>query len=157
MRQIAALFALVLALLATLSVATPALAQGPAGSDPQPELMPQRAASAELPEAGPAQPKPRTRDLVIFWSFGGLVIIGAIAVITRKNPVVAVMCLVGTFIATLGWEAFTWQTIGLLIGGLLAAPFGAVLVKRMAARTLMVAVGILLIVTSAAAIVSYFW
>jgi uncharacterized membrane protein YfcA len=62
-----------------------------------------------------------------------------------------------TFIATLGWEAFTLQTIGLLIGGLLAAPFGAILVKRMAARTLMVAVGILLIVTSAAAIAAYFW
>lgn len=61
-----------------------------------------------------------------------------------------------TFIATLGWKAFTLQTIGLLIGGLLAAPFGAVLVKRLSARTLMTAVGVLLVLTSAAAITTYF-
>ncbi len=30
-----------------------------------------------------------------------------------------------TFIAALGWEAFTTATLGLLIGGVLAAPFGA--------------------------------
>lgn len=57
-----------------------------------------------------------------------------------------------TFIATLGWEAFTFQTIGLLAGGVLAAPFGAVLVKRMRARLLMAFVGMLLIITSAVAI-----
>ena len=57
-----------------------------------------------------------------------------------------------TFIATLGWEAFTMQTIGLLLGGVAAAPLGAILVKRMEARTLMGFVGVLLIVTSAVAI-----
>ena len=35
-----------------------------------------------------------------------------------------------TFIATLGWKAFTFATLGLLIGGVLAAPFGAWIAKR---------------------------
>lgn len=57
-----------------------------------------------------------------------------------------------TFLATLGWEAFTLQTIGILIGGIVAAPFGAVLVKRLSARTLMAFVGVLLVLTSCIAI-----
>lgn len=57
-----------------------------------------------------------------------------------------------TFIATLGWRAFTFATIGLLIGGLLAAPFGALLVKRLSARRLMGFVGSLLVATSAASL-----
>ncbi len=31
-----------------------------------------------------------------FWIFGGLTVIGAVATITRRNPVVAAICLVGT-------------------------------------------------------------
>lgn len=54
-----------------------------------------------------------------------------------------------TFLGALGWEAFTFQVIGLLIGGLVAAPFGAALVKRLAPRALLTMVGILLILTSA--------
>jgi uncharacterized protein len=54
-----------------------------------------------------------------------------------------------TFFMTLGWAAFTLQTVGILIGGLLAAPFGAVLAKRVPARTLMALVGTLLTITSA--------
>jgi uncharacterized membrane protein YfcA len=54
-----------------------------------------------------------------------------------------------TFIATLGWEQFTTATLGLLIGGLLAAPLGAVLAKRITADLLMILVGIVLILTSA--------
>jgi uncharacterized protein len=57
-----------------------------------------------------------------------------------------------TFIATLGWKAFTFVTLGLLIGGVLAAPFGAILVKRVSARKLMAFVGALLVATSAASI-----
>jgi uncharacterized membrane protein YfcA len=57
-----------------------------------------------------------------------------------------------TFIVTLGWRAFTFATVGLLIGGLLAAPFGALLVKRLSARKLMGFVGSLLVATSAASI-----
>ena len=53
-----------------------------------------------------------------------------------------------TFIAALGWEAFTVATIGLLIGGVLAAPLGAFVVKKARAPILLVAVGILLTLTS---------
>jgi uncharacterized membrane protein YfcA len=57
-----------------------------------------------------------------------------------------------TFIATLGIGAFTFQAMGLLIGGLLAAPFGAILAKRVPARQLMAMVGTLLLITSCYAI-----
>lgn len=52
------------------------------------------------------------------------------------------------FIANIGFEAFTLATVGLLIGGLLAAPFGAVLARRIPARTLMTMVGVVLTLTS---------
>lgn len=53
-----------------------------------------------------------------------------------------------TFIASLGWKAFTVATVGLLIGGVLAAPFGAYIAKRVEAKKLLFAVGILLVITS---------
>ncbi|MBX9730125.1 MAG: sulfite exporter TauE/SafE family protein [Sphingomonas sp.] len=53
-----------------------------------------------------------------------------------------------TFIATMGFAAFTVATFGILIGGLIAAPFGAVLARRIPARALMVMVGMLLTTTS---------
>jgi uncharacterized membrane protein YfcA len=53
-----------------------------------------------------------------------------------------------TFIFTLGWEAFTTATLGLLIGGVAAAPLGAFVVKRAPAKGLLVLVGCLLTVTS---------
>ena len=54
-----------------------------------------------------------------------------------------------TFISALGSAAFTLQTFGILIGGLLAAPLGGVLAKRVPARPLMAMVGVLLTLTSA--------
>lgn len=54
-----------------------------------------------------------------------------------------------TFIATLGFEAFTTATVGLLIGGVAAAPLGALLVKRVNARILLGLVGVVLTLTSA--------
>ena len=48
----------------------------------------------------------------------------------------------------MGWEAFTLATVGLLIGGVIAAPFGALLAKRVEAKTLMLLVGIVLTATS---------
>lgn len=54
-----------------------------------------------------------------------------------------------TFILTLGWEMFTVATVGLLIGGVAAAPLGAFVVKRAPARTLLILVGALLVITSA--------
>jgi uncharacterized membrane protein YfcA len=53
-----------------------------------------------------------------------------------------------TFLATLGWEAFTIATLGLLIGGVLAAPFGAFIAKRINPDTLLTFVGALLTLTS---------
>ena len=53
-----------------------------------------------------------------------------------------------TFYVKMGLAAFTLQTIGILLGGLLAAPLGGVLAKRVSARGLMAAVGVLLTVTS---------
>jgi len=53
-----------------------------------------------------------------------------------------------TFLATLGWEAFTTATLGLLIGGVCAAPFGAWIAKRVNADTLLTFVGALLTAVS---------
>lgn len=53
-----------------------------------------------------------------------------------------------TFISQLGWAAFTVTTVGLLIGGVIAAPFGAILAKRVPAQRLMLLVGIILTLTS---------
>ncbi len=52
------------------------------------------------------------------------------------------------FIVTLGWEDFTKATLGLLLGGVVAAPFGAILAKRLPARALMIMVGVVLTITS---------
>lgn len=52
------------------------------------------------------------------------------------------------FISQLGIAAFTIAAVGLIIGGLLAAPLGAFLVKRIAAKNLLTLVGFLLIATS---------
>jgi uncharacterized membrane protein YfcA len=54
-----------------------------------------------------------------------------------------------TFISQLGLAAVTIATVGLLIGGVLAAPLGAVLAKRVPARALLLMVGAILVVTSA--------
>ena len=53
-----------------------------------------------------------------------------------------------TFLFTIGLEAVSTATLGLLIGGVLAAPLGAVAAKRMAADRMLVLVGIVLIITS---------
>ncbi|HEX8400992.1 MAG TPA: sulfite exporter TauE/SafE family protein [Allosphingosinicella sp.] len=54
-----------------------------------------------------------------------------------------------TFIAALGWEVFTRATVGLLIGGVVAAPLGALVAKRVASRWLLLMVGVVLTLTSA--------
>ena len=53
-----------------------------------------------------------------------------------------------TFIAALGWAAFTLATLGLLIGGVAAAPLGAWVARKTAAKALLVMVGVLLTATS---------
>jgi len=53
-----------------------------------------------------------------------------------------------TFIAALGVEAFTVATVGLLIGGVAAAPLGAFVAARMPAKPLLIATGLILTLTS---------
>ena len=53
-----------------------------------------------------------------------------------------------TFIATLGWAAFTMATFGLLIGGIIAAPMGAWAAKAIAPKKLLILVGVILTLTS---------
>jgi len=53
-----------------------------------------------------------------------------------------------TFILALGWQAFTTATIGLLIGGVCAAPFGAWIAKRVNPDILLTFVGALVTATS---------
>lgn len=58
------------------------------------------------------------------------------------------LCISITFLLHLGLTAFTVATLGLLIGGVVAAPFGAMLARHVAPKVLLVAVGIILTVTS---------
>lgn len=53
------------------------------------------------------------------------------------------------FISTIGLSAFTTATVGLIIGGVVAAPFGALFAKRIKPRFLLAAVSVVLIATSA--------
>jgi uncharacterized membrane protein YfcA len=52
-----------------------------------------------------------------------------------------------TFVLTLGWSDMS-SAVGLIIGGVLAAPIGALVVKKLPVRPLMVAVSLVIIVTS---------
>jgi uncharacterized membrane protein YfcA len=60
-----------------------------------------------------------------------------------------------TFIATLGWAVVTKATLGLLVGGVAAAPLGALLAKRLAPDTLMLMVGAVLMATSLFGVVRF--
>jgi hypothetical protein len=53
-----------------------------------------------------------------------------------------------TFLLALGWKAFTVATVGLMIGGVLAAPVGAYIAKRVNADLLLTLVGSVLTLTS---------
>ena len=54
-----------------------------------------------------------------------------------------------TFIAIMGWQAFTMATVGLLIGGVAAAPFGAWIAKKVDPDRLLTFVGLVVTLTSA--------
>ncbi len=49
-----------------------------------------------------------------------------------------------TFLLTLGLEEFSVAVVGLLVGGVIAAPLGAIVAKRIAADRMLVLVGIVL-------------
>jgi hypothetical protein len=53
-----------------------------------------------------------------------------------------------TFIVALGWSAFTKYTIGLLLGGIAAAPLGGYIAKKVPADGLLIMVGVVLTLTS---------
>lgn len=53
-----------------------------------------------------------------------------------------------TFIWHLGLKDFAVATLGLLIGGVVAAPFGALIAKRIPTKTLLILVGVVLTITS---------
>ncbi len=61
-----------------------------------------------------------------------------------------------TFLFSLGFSAFTQAAIGLLIGGVAAAPFGAIVAKRIPAKPLLILVGAVLTATSIYGIVRAF-
>lgn len=58
-----------------------------------------------------------------------------------------------TFLLHLGWETFTTATIGLLVGGVMAAPLGAWIAKHVPARPLLILVGGVLTLTTSYGIV----
>ena len=62
---------------------------------------------------------------------------------------IVTMTISATFILTLGWAMFTTATVGLLIGGVLAAPFGALIAKKAEPKLLLVFVGAVLALTGA--------
>lgn len=53
-----------------------------------------------------------------------------------------------TFVFSLGTEAFTSAIVGLILGGVIAAPLGAWLTKHIPARPLLIMVGLVLTATS---------
>ncbi len=53
------------------------------------------------------------------------------------------------FIANLGFEEILGPTLGLIIGGVAAAPLGAMMAKRFSPKVMLVMVGVVLIATSA--------
>ena len=59
------------------------------------------------------------------------------------------ICVSAAFIYKLGFADIAGATLGLLIGGIAAAPFGAYAAKRFAAKHMLILVGIVLTLTSA--------
>ncbi len=53
-----------------------------------------------------------------------------------------------TFLSQLGLTVLTQASLGLLIGGIVAAPFGAMLAKRVDPKLLLLFVGVVLTATS---------
>lgn len=60
------------------------------------------------------------------------------------------------FILSLGFAAFTVATVGLILGGVMAAPIGARLVQRIRPRLLLAAVAVILIATSVYSVLQAF-
>lgn len=52
------------------------------------------------------------------------------------------------FIYHLGWSSFALSTVGLILGGVAAAPLGAVIARRVSTKALLILVGLVLTATS---------
>ena len=61
---------------------------------------------------------------------------------------VLTLCIASTFIATLGWQTFTVATLGLLLGGVIAAPLAARVACKAHPKLLLTMVGSVLAITS---------
>jgi hypothetical protein len=60
----------------------------------------------------------------------------------------------GVFLFFVGVDS--WQVVaGLILGGLLAAPFGALLAKRISAKSLMFLVGLVIILTQSYTLINW--
>ena len=66
----------------------------------------------------------------------------------NTSEFVVAIAISATFLLALGWEDFSVAVIGLLIGGMLAAPLGALVAKRVSPKLLLAMVGIVLTATS---------
>jgi uncharacterized protein len=64
------------------------------------------------------------------------------------------LTITATFITALGVEAFSVATMGLLVGGVAAAPLGAFVAARLPAKAILIFVGLVLTTTSAYGICS---
>lgn len=71
----------------------------------------------------------------------------AVGTVNMAEFLVAVASSV-TFLFALGWETFGMAVLGLLIGAVAAAPFGALLTKKLTTSVLVRLVGLLLVSTS---------
>jgi hypothetical protein len=58
-----------------------------------------------------------------------------------------------TFISQIGVQDLVGSTLGLLIGGVLAAPFGAIMAKHLSPKLMLILVGIVLSLTSGSAVI----
>ena len=58
------------------------------------------------------------------------------------------LAITGAFLLTIGFSAFGVAAVGLLIGGVAAAPLGGYVAKRIPARPMIIMVGIVLVITS---------
>jgi uncharacterized membrane protein YfcA len=67
---------------------------------------------------------------------------------TNLSEFVVTVTISATFILTLGWAELTGPALGLIAGGVVAAPLAGFLVKRIPTAPLMFAVGVLVIATS---------
>jgi len=67
----------------------------------------------------------------------------------NASEFVLTLTISATFLIALGAEAFTKAVFGLIVGGLIAAPIGALLVKRISPKWLLGLVGLVLLATSA--------